>query len=99
MKHFYIYKPTKNLCSFSTEQVRQGFYYIGEFENEKEAYSALTSVYEELKKANENIRHELKIGQPIMDFDIFNNQILCLAFVHELEQNAELEWAFRQREL
>jgi len=99
MKHFYIYRPTKNLCSFSVEEVRQGFYYIGEFESESDAFEYLLQLHRNLCETNNQIRVQLNIPQPIMDLDIFNNDILCWAFVHELELNAELTWAIRQKQL
>ncbi len=99
MKHFYIFKQTKNLCAFEVEDVRQGFFYLGEFENENQAYKKIETMIENLIVSNAKLRIKLNIPEPLLERDIFNNKIIGWTFVYLMEVNSELEWMFRQKKL
>ena len=50
LMHFYIYKPTGNLCAFSTQKNKhEDMYYVGYFATAKIAESNILKEYVTLK--------------------------------------------------
>lgn len=99
MRHFYIYKPTKNLSSFETEGVRSGFFYIGEYHSEPYAYKNLRSRILHLIDTNNMIREQLELEEvKFHGIDEVSNYDLVSIFVDQYEINTELLWSLRMKE-
>jgi hypothetical protein len=100
MKHYYIFRPTKQLCHFSIELIREGYYYLGEFGNEKQALKHLLNLKNNLVKTNSKIAFELGIEEP-QEFipNVQDKYSLIWSFVHHYEMNEQLTFQFHNKQL
>ena len=99
MKHYYFYRDTKNICSFSVEGVRSGFFYLGQFKSEVKAYENLRSIIMHLIDCNNMLMDELGLNNEFVDsIESVPHKDLGVIFKNQYTTNSELMWAVRVRE-
>ena len=99
MRYYYFYSDTKNICSFSVEGVRSGFFYLGQFKSEFKAYENLRSRIMHLIDCNNMLRDALGLKNEFVDLiESVPHKDLGVIFKNQYTTNSELMWAVRVME-
>lgn len=97
MKHFYIYKTTNNLAAFDVEMARPDYFYIGQFDDERQALDHLKDMWHSLIQDNRSMAYKLDIPLEINRKEVRDKYELIFEFRESLNLNSQLKFhAIRQ---
>lgn len=89
MKHYYIYK-NNNLAAFDVEMARPDYFYVGQFDDERQALDHLKDMWHSLIAENRKLAYKLDIPLEINIEEVRDKYELMFEFRKALEFNSKL---------